>query len=217
MASFPDPNPGLRYLKVANSLRTRILEGDYQPGECLPRQHDLAKEHNVSFITLKYALDILEREGYVVRKVGRGTYASLPEEYQPVALVVDDDEVIRDLLSRALANSGWKAVAAESGWAALERLNERRFDLIFLDLVMPRMDGPHTFREIRKVDPEANVMIVTAYPNSALMYEALQVGPFGMMKKPFTLDELDRVLGYVAEGSETARSRRTQNGIRGLT
>lgn len=207
MASFQDPNPGLRYLRVANSLRTKILAGGYQPGECLPRQHDLAKEHNVSFITLKYALDILEREGYVVRKVGRGTYASLPEEYQPVALVVDDDEVIRDLLSRILDRNGWKAVAAESGRAALESLNEQRFDLIFLDLVMPGLTGADTFREIRKVDPEANVMIVTAYPNSALMYEALQVGPFGMMKKPFTLDELHRVLGYVAESSGAVRSR----------
>ena len=208
MASYQNPIPGLRYLRVANSLRTKILEGGYQPGECLPRQHDLAKQHNVSFITLKYALDILERQGYVVRKVGQGTYASLPEEYQPVALVVDDDKVIRDLLTRALASNGWKAVAAESGRAALERLKEQRFNLIFLDLVMPQMDGAHTFREIRKVDPEANVMIVTAYPNSALMFEALQVGPFGMMKKPFTLDELHTVLGYVADNSVAARGER---------
>ena len=209
MASIQHPTPGLRYIRVANSLRTKILEGGYQPGECLPRQHDLAKEHNVSFITLKYALDILEREGYVVRKVGQGTYASLPQEYQPVALVVDDDKVIRDLLSRALASNGWKAVAAESGLAALERLEEQRFELIFLDLGIPGLNGADTFREIRKVDPEANVMIVTAYPNSALMYEALQVGPFGMMKKPFTLDELHTVLGYVEDSSVAARGERT--------
>ena len=42
---------GLRYLKVANVLRTKILEGVYQPGERLPRQHDLTKEHNVAFTT----------------------------------------------------------------------------------------------------------------------------------------------------------------------
>ncbi len=209
MTSCHDENLSIRYLRVADSLRTKILEGGYQPGECLPRQHDLAKEHNVSFITLKYALDILEREGYVVRKVGQGTYASLPEEDQPVALVIDDDKVIRDLLSRALTSNGWKAVAAESGLAALERLEEQRFELIFLDLGMPGLNGADTFREMRKVDPEANVVIVTAYPNSSLMYEALQVGPFGMMKKPFTLDELHTVLGYVADSSVAARGNRT--------
>lgn len=197
-------NLGLRYLRVANSLRKEILEGAYHPGECLPRQHDLAREYNVSFITLKKALDILEQEGYVIRKVGKGTYASLPGEHTPVALVVDDDEVIRDLLARALAYTGWKSTVVESGQAALEKLKEQRFDLIFLDLVMPGVNGAHTFREIRRADPGANVVIITAYPDSALMSEALQVGPFAMMRKPFTLEELRMVLQNVASRSETS-------------
>ena len=202
-------SPELRYVRVANALRKAICDGTYQPGERLPRQHDLASAHNVAFSTLKQALDLLELEGYVVRKVGQGTYAAVPEDRSKIALVVDDDEEIRVLFSRALAASGWKMVAARSGIAALERLQEQRFDLIFIDLVMPEMDGARTFREIRKVDPDAIVMIVTAYPNSALMFDVLQVGPFGMMKKPFTLDELHRVLEYVEEGSESARSMRT--------
>lgn len=199
----------LGYVKVANALREAICNGAYQPGERLPRQHDLASEYNVAFSTLKQAMDLLELEGYVVRKVGQGTYAAVPEDRSKIALVVDDDEEIRVLFSRALAASGWKAVVAGSGMAALERLKEQRFDLIFIDLVMPEMDGARTFREIRNVDPDANVMIVTAYPNSALMFDVLQVGPFGMMKKPFALDELHRVLGYVEEVSESARSMRT--------
>ena len=69
---------GLRYLRVADSIRRMVLEGVYQPGDRMPRQHDLAKEHNVAFGTLKQALDLLEGEGYVVRKVGQGTYACLP-------------------------------------------------------------------------------------------------------------------------------------------
>ena len=199
----------MRYVRVANTLRQAIRDGMYQPGERLPRQHDLASEHNVAFSTLKQALDILELEGYVVRKVGQGTYAAVPEEQKRIALVVDDDKDIRDLLSVVLVRSGWKAVLAESGRAALEMLNDQRFDLIFLDLVMPEMDGARTFREIRRIDPEANVIIVTAYPNSALMFDVLQVGPFGMMKKPFTLDEFHRVLGYAAARSEPAWSSKT--------
>ena len=199
----------LRYVRVANTLREAIRNGMYQPGERLPRQHDLASEHNVAFSTLKQALDLLELEGYVVRKVGQGTYAAVPEEHQRIALVVDDEKDIRDLLSMILVNSGWKAVVAESGPVALAKLNEQTFDLIFLDLVMPEMDGARTFREIRRIDPEANVIIVTAYPNSAVMVDVLQVGPFGMMKKPFTLDELHRVLGYVPDSAKASRSMRT--------
>lgn len=80
MTSHPEENLGLRYVIVANRLRHSIQTGVYSPGERLPQQHDLAREQNVAFNTLKAALDILEREGYVVRKVGVGTYASLPEE-----------------------------------------------------------------------------------------------------------------------------------------
>ncbi|PKB78619.1 MAG: hypothetical protein BZY88_17520 [SAR202 cluster bacterium Io17-Chloro-G9] len=130
----------------------------------------------------------------------------MPEEHSRIALVVDDDKEIRDLFSRALVSSGWKAVVAESGQAALERLREQEFDLIFLDLVMPDMNGADTFREIRKNYPAANVMMVTGYPNSELMYDVLQVGPFGMMKKPFALEDLHRVLGDVADASAASRS-----------
>jgi len=69
-----------RYELVANALRYQIQEGVYRPGDRLPQQHELARMHNVSFNTLKSALDILEKEGYVVRKVGVGTYASLPDQ-----------------------------------------------------------------------------------------------------------------------------------------
>ena len=122
MVSFQDEALGLRYLRVANSLRKRVLEGVYQPGERRPRQHDLAKEYNVAFTTLKRALDILEAEGFVVRKIGQGTYAALPQRHTPSALVVDDDENIRTYFARTLETSGWESVLAESGEMALERM-----------------------------------------------------------------------------------------------
>ncbi|MEE8442535.1 MAG: response regulator [Dehalococcoidia bacterium] len=208
MVVFKRKNSGLRYLRVADALRAKVAEGTYQPGECLPRQHDLAKEYNVAFGTLKQALDLLEGEGYVVRKVGQGTYASLPEERIETALVVDDEKSIRKFLTRFLAECGWKSVAVESGRVALEKLEERRFDLILLDLVLPDLDGAKTFREIRARDPEANVVIVTAYPDSALMSEALEVGPFAMIRKPFTLEEFRTLLNTVARRSESRMDER---------
>jgi CheY-like chemotaxis protein len=206
MTSSPYENLGLRYLRVANALRKKMQDGVYQPGERLPRQHDLARDHNVAFNTLKQALDLLEREGYVVRKVGQGTYASLPVDHTPTALVVDDDSSIRELLARALASHGWRSVLAPGGDVALQQLRGQRFDLIFLDLVMLGLSGADVFREIRKVDPAANVVIITAYPDSALMAEALQVGPFAMMRKPFSLEELRVVLNHGAPAADPARS-----------
>ena len=146
----------------------------------------------------KQALDLLEREGYVRRKVGMGTYATIPEETSPTALVVDDDKAVRDVFTKSLAATGWRSVEAQSGEAALVELQQRRFDVIFLDLFMHGMNGAQTFREIRAADPEANVVIATAYPDSDLMAEALQIGPFAVMRKPFTLSQLHTVLKHAA-------------------
>ena len=198
---------GLRYLTVANSLRQKIRQGTYGPGDRLPKQHELAREHNVSFSTLKYALDILDQEGYLLRKAGQGTYATVPEDRNPMGLVVDDEEGIRGFLARALDTCGWAATAVQSGEMAIEKWNERRFDLTFLDLVMPGMNGAQTFREIQEVDPQANVVIITAYPHSDLMAEALEVGPFAVMRKPFTLDEIRMVLDRVVIRSTRGRVR----------
>lgn len=204
MASPEYEHLGLRYLRVADSIRRMVLEGVYQPGDRMPRQHDLAKEHNVAFGTLKQALDLLEREGYVVRNVGQGTYASLPEKITPSALVVDDEPRVCEFIVRFLARCDWRGAAVGSGEGALEKLETEHFDLILLDLVMPGMSGAETFRGIRKVDPEVPVVIITAYPDSNLMAQALEVGPFAVMKKPLTLDDLRQVLGSLPRTSETA-------------
>ena len=193
MRPNPNGNSQLRYIRVANELRRKVMAGEYQPGERLPTQHNLAKEHNVAFTTLKQALDILEAEGYLVRRVGQGTFAALPEEQTPTALVVDDEENIRVLFSRTLENSGWKCVTVASGQAALAAWEETPFDLIFLDLVMAGMNGAETLQHIRKIAPEVPVIIVTAYPDSDLMAQALNTGPIGVMRKPISLAEL-RVL-----------------------
>ena len=197
MVQLSTEHLGLRYLRVANSLREKIQSGVYRVGDRLPRQHDLAKDYGVAFSTLKQALDVLDREGYVVRKVGQGTYATLPEKHVPLALVVDDDKRIRQSMERALAQIGWNSITAESGPMALEKLKEHRFDLVLLDLIMPRMNGADTFREIRSMDPDASVVIITGYPESSAMAEALQIGPFGVMKKPFTRNQLRLVLRNV--------------------
>ena len=185
---------GLRYINVANLLRNRVLQGDYQPGERLPRQHDLAKDLNVALTTLKTALDILGREGYVTRKTGQGTFITLPEEHRPTALVVDDDANIRNYFCQALDSERWNSVAVESGELALDQVAQQKFDLVFLDLVMIGMNGAATFREIRQMDSEVNVAICTAHAESVLMQQVLDIGPVTLIRKPIRLDQLSPVL-----------------------
>ena len=199
--------PGYRYVRVADAIRSQVLSGGYQPGERLTSQHELAREFGVAFTTLHKALDLLSEEGYVVRHVGQGTYASLPRDARQSALVVDDDPAARAFMVQAIERHGWRCLAVDSGAEALARLSDENFDLIFLDLAMPVMNGAQTFRGIRGLDPSANVVIVTGYPDSHLMAEALEVGGFSLMPKPFGLEELDLTLDAAAKRPEPAARR----------
>ena len=204
MVDTNDSRPVYRYLRVADAIRSQMLSGHYQPGQQLRPQHKLAREHGVAFTTLKKALDVLTEEGYVVRRVGRGTYASLPVEVRQSALVVDDEPTTRSFMARAIEHHGWRCVAAGSGAEALDRVAGEQFDLIFLDLAMPGMSGAQTFAGIRRVDPGANVVIITAYPDSDLMADALRVGRFSLLPKPFGPDELGLTLDAAAKRPEPA-------------
>jgi two-component system nitrogen regulation response regulator NtrX len=112
----------------------------------------------------------------------------------PTALVVDDEDNIRLFFQRALKALGWDSVAVESGKDAIEIVGVRHFDIVFMDLAMPEMNGVETFRKIREVAPTIFVVIATGYPGSDLMIEALEVGPFAVMRKPFSVDELKILL-----------------------
>jgi excisionase family DNA binding protein len=100
-------------------------------------------------------------------------------------LVIDDEEVIRLLFKETLEELGHRVITAETGSEGLELVKQRDFDLVFLDLKMPGMDGAELFRQIRAVKPKLPVTIITGYPDSDMMARALAQGPFGVMKKPF--------------------------------
>ena len=204
MAARDDDKPAYRYVRVADAIRSRVLSGGYQPGEQLQPQHELARKHGVAFTTLHKALDLLTEEGYVVRHVGQGTYASLPQEARQAALVVDDEPNLRTFMARAIEQHGWRCVSVGTGADALDRIAGEQFDLIFLDLAMPGLSGAETFGAVRRSDPGANVVIMTAYPDSRLMADALRVGRFSLLPKPFGADELSLTLDAAAKRPEPA-------------
>ena len=107
-------------------------------------------------------------------------------------LVIDDDEIIRELFKETLQSSGYMVITAQDGTEALELVNSWSFDLIFTDLKMPRMDGAETFRRIRQIDSSVPIVIITGYPLSELMEQVLEQGPFGVMRKPFDALDIQR-------------------------
>jgi CheY-like chemotaxis protein len=105
-------------------------------------------------------------------------------ERQARILVVDDDEHFRSLFTDLLQGWGYEVQDASDGVAALTLLKETAFDLLFVDLKMPGMNGIEVIREAREVQPNARIIIVTAYGSKETAIEALQLGVTDYLEKP---------------------------------
>ena len=176
---------GLRYLRVANDLRRGIVGDVYQDGERLPSQHQLARSHGVAFSTLGRVVALLESEGDISRKIRSAAFVHLPSGSKGKILIVDDEETIRRLFMRSLSNREWEVETAASGAEALERVEKQSYALIFLDLAMPGMNGAETLEAIRARNWDCPVVIITGYPDSALLAQILEIGPVTLLRKPF--------------------------------
>ena len=100
-------------------------------------------------------------------------------------LVVDDEPLIRRLFKDNLAGEGHQVTIAPNGLEALKLISDRHFDLIFLDLIMPEMDGAELLRHIRQAGKNIPVAIITGHPDSKLLNKAMEYGPLTVLKKPF--------------------------------
>ena len=124
-------------------------------------------------------------------------------------LVVDDEPLIGQLFKESLNKPGYRITTTLSSIETLELINTTHFDLIFLDLFMPDPDGAELFRRIRQKDKDVPIVIITGYPDSDLMGKAMEYGPFLVMKKPFTGDDILEALNSYTRSVETKRQKKT--------
>ncbi len=117
-------------------------------------------------------------------------------------LVVDDEEVMRDVLESLLSQDGYRVDLAKTGEEGLARMNERSYDLFLLDVSMPGIGGLRTLEEILKLDREAVVIMITAYATFDTAIAAWQLGAFNCIRKPF---ENEQILKMVATGISRRR------------
>lgn len=112
-------------------------------------------------------------------------------------LVVDDEQVMRDLFTRVLKLKGYSVTTVDSGKEAVEKVKTEEFDIAFIDVVMPEMDGVETFRAIKKVNPKVHVVMMTGFAVEDKIKEAMQNGAIDYLYKPFDIVEIMTVIGKV--------------------
>lgn len=109
-------------------------------------------------------------------------------------LIVDDEEVMRDVLESLLSSEGYSVDLARDGEEGLEKFRERPYDLVLLDVAMPGMGGIQALEEILKIDPEAVVVMITAYATFETAMTAWQMGAFNCIRKPFQNEQILQVV-----------------------
>ncbi len=109
-------------------------------------------------------------------------------------LIVDDEPALCELYKRALDRKRFLVDSVRSGQEGIQAATQNNYDFIFLDLKMPGMNGVEAFREMKKSGVRALVVIVTAYPDSDLLSEAMKLGPLTVILKPFDLNEIQRAV-----------------------
>lgn len=116
-------------------------------------------------------------------------------------LVVDDEEDFASAIAERLARRGFDAAAAFSARAALALLEELPSDVVVLDLKMPGMDGLTALREIRKLHPGVQVIVLTGHGTVASGIEGMQGGAADFLQKPVTIEVLCAAIAVAAERS----------------
>jgi len=114
-------------------------------------------------------------------------------------LIVEDGRSQREMLRDFLISEGHKVLEAESGEAAIKSVLNNHFDLILLDYKMPGMDGMEVLKEVKRINHEIDVVIITAYGTIETAVEAIKVGAIDYITKPVELEELLILVDRVSE------------------
>lgn len=127
-------------------------------------------------------------------------------EPEGVALIVDDDEVFRDRLCRALQARGWETNAAADGAGALELADKCSPDLAIVDLRLPGMGGLEIVRGLRDLDETICIIVLTGYGSIATALTATKLGASHYLSKPADTDQILTAYQKIASGDTDWRA-----------
>ncbi len=134
----------------------------------------------------------------VTRIIGQGKLRQSRGKIRQI-LLIDDDQLIRNSLSKVLKQANYGVTTAENGESAIEKIKETFFDLIISDIRMPKMNGLDTIRAIRKAQkslgrPRAGEMLITGFHEGDPQTQAIELGVDDCLFKPFSVDDFLRVV-----------------------
>lgn len=125
---------------------------------------------------------------------------SAEEERPTSVLVVDDDPGMTETMGDILSDAGFEVGIASDGYLAVEAVSEKEYDIILMDIRMPGIDGVETFKRVKRISPQARVVMMTAFAVEDLIRESCEEGAYAVLYKPFDIDRVFKVLKEAKRG-----------------
>jgi DNA-binding NtrC family response regulator len=117
---------------------------------------------------------------------------------KPTILVVDDNEDLLETFAMILKRRGFCVQTADNGASAVDRFKEQSFDVTLMDIVMPELNGVEAFKKIKKIQPGASIILMTAYSEEELIQTAKDEGVSQIIHKPIRIDQLIELINEAA-------------------
>ncbi|MBI2563307.1 MAG: response regulator, partial [candidate division NC10 bacterium] len=114
-------------------------------------------------------------------------------------LIVDDDQAVRQALSRTLEKIGYDVVVAEDGQAGLDRLRQGGIHIVLADLKMPKLSGQELLKAAKAIAPDVEVIVITGHGTVEEAVEAMKEGAYDFITKPFKRIQLEKTVKKAAE------------------
>ncbi len=119
---------------------------------------------------------------------------------KPTILVVDDNQDLLNTFAMILKRRGFSVQTAADGFSALDKFKEQNFDVTLMDIVMPEMNGVDASRKMKEINPEAPIILMTAYSDEELLQTARDEGVRRIIHKPIRIDQLIQLITETADG-----------------
>ena len=114
-------------------------------------------------------------------------------------LIVDDEEIVIRSCLRILGNGNYEVEAVQDGWEALRKIDENDYDVVILDIMMPKIDGLEVLQRVKETHPDVDVIMVTGHSQIETAVQSMKLGAFDYLPKPFDPDELELVVERALE------------------
>jgi len=134
------------------------------------------------------------------------------KDYKGRILVVEDERSMREVLRILLEEEMYEVTSAADGEAGIELIKKDIFDLVITDIKMPRADGFEVLKKVKEISPDTIVIMITAFGTTESGIEAMKLGAYDYINKPFKIDEIRLVVKKALEKEKFKRRNHLSEG-----